>query len=202
METASTILRAWSSRRRDARPLAGVSYYLQEGEVMYEQGEPAVGVCRVLEGGIRLCRESEDAQEVIFDLVLPGQHFCTEFLLGEKTDGRAVAQVYTALEVVDLQLPQHGGRKSADELVAVMTALKIAVEARRRRLRSIKMLALTGNATSRIRFFASWCPPSILERMGSEMLAAFVGCSRRMVSRIRLNDPKLDAKLKPKKRRV
>ncbi|HEY4514330.1 MAG TPA: cyclic nucleotide-binding domain-containing protein [Candidatus Paceibacterota bacterium] len=213
METPSSIQLAWSLRDRNAPVIAGIVYHLQKGEVMYEEGSAAEGVFQVITGAIRLCRVVGPKKQVIFDLVLPGEHFGVESLLGEKTDYQAIAQVATTVVRIGLRLPREkktskrrlpkkkktSKRMSREVWAAMLTALQIAVEARRRRERSIRTLVLTGDLIKQVTFLASWCPDDVLKSIGSEMLADFHGCSREMISRVRGAHPKLSKKFRTTK---
>ena len=202
METPSSIQRAWSLRDRNAPVIAGIVYHLQKGEVMYEEGSAAEGVFQVITGAIRLCRVVGPKKQVIFDLVLPGEHFGVESLLGEKTDYQAIAQVATTVVRIGLRLQRKkktSKRMSREVWAAMLTALQIAVEARRRRERSIRTLVLTGDLIKQVTFLASWCPDDVLKSIGSEMLADFHGCSREMISRVRGAHPKLSKKFRTTK---
>ena len=202
METPSSIQLAWSLRDRNAPVIAGIVYHLQKGEVMYEEGSAAEGVFQVITGAIRLCRVVGPKKQVIFDLVLPGEHFGVESLLGEKTDYQAIAQVATTVVRIGLRLQRKkktSKRMSREVWAAMLTALQIAVEARRRRERSIRTLVLTGDLIKQVTFLASWCPDDVLKSIGSEMLADFLGCSREMISRVRGAHPKLSKKFRTTK---
>ena len=202
METPSSIQLAWSLRDRNAPVIAGIVYHLQKGEVMYEEGSAAEGVFQVITGAIRLCRVVGPKKQVIFDLVLPGEHFGVESLLGEKTDYQAIAQVATTVVRIGLRLQRKkktSKRMSREVWAAMLTALQIAVEARRRRERSIRTLVLTGDLIKQVTFLASWCPDDVLKSIGSEMLADFLGCSREMISRGRGAHPKLSKKFRTTK---
>jgi len=179
---AKRALLAWS--RRDGPPVSGITYCLKKGEVMYEPGSAPEGVFRVVTGGIRLGQVHNWSKEVVIDLVLPGEHFCHEFLLGEQADYRAVAQVGTTFEVVDIQSLLFDG-------------LRIAGEAEERRLRHIEMLM--GTVCERMEILTGRYPDDVLKSIGSEMLADFLGCSRERVSSVRRTHPKLSKKFRTTK---
>jgi CRP/FNR family transcriptional regulator, cyclic AMP receptor protein len=188
-----------SGRKGAPTGLFGVQEFLDSGgvarkivryrrlEKIYSQGEPAIKVMYIQEGGVKLSVLSAGGKEAVVALLGPGDFFGEGCLAGFSFRmGTATAILAAAILVIEkneMMRVLHQENNLSDRFIAYLLTRNIRVEAdlvdqlfnsiEKRLARTLLLLARFGKEEQ---------PEKMLPKVSQEMLAAMIGTTRSRVN--------------------
>ncbi|MHB8502591.1 MAG: Crp/Fnr family transcriptional regulator [Candidatus Acidiferrales bacterium] len=160
---------------------------LQGKETVFAQGEPAMNVLYIQEGGVKLTVVNETGKEAVVAILGPGDFFGEGCLAGQPTcTATATTIAATTLLVIEkneMIRALHEEHEFSDRFIAYILARNIRVEedlidqlfnsSEKRLARTLLLLA---------RYGARGQPQNVLPKVSQEMLAEMIGTTRSRVN--------------------
>jgi len=156
-------------------------------DTLFAQGDPAMNVLYIQEGGVKLSVVNETGREAVVAVLGPGDFFGEGCLAGQSICmATATAIAPTTLLVIEkseMIRVLHGEHAFSDRFITYMLARNIRVEAdlidqlfnssEKRLARTLLLLA---------RYGAPGLPQKVLPKVSQEMLAGMIGTTRSRVN--------------------
>jgi CRP/FNR family transcriptional regulator, cyclic AMP receptor protein len=169
---------------------AGVARKIKEfkkAEVIYAQGDPAVSVMHIREGGVKLSVVSATGKEAVVAILGPGDFFGEGCLAGQSVRMGTASAITSAtvlvIEEKEMFRVLHEQHALSDRFISFMLARNIRIEedlvdqlfnsSEKRLARTLLLLARYGKDDR---------PHGVLLKVSQEMLAEMIGTTRSRVN--------------------
>ena len=158
----------------------------QKGAIIVTSGDQSDAVYFILKGDLKICVAGEDGKEVILNVIGAGESFGElAVLTGEPRSADVISKTPCELMIIDKADYLHAVRSDPDLAIAALEYHARMVHGLTEKVSSLAMVDVFGRVAALLKNNASDTEAgNVIEGMTHQDIAAVVGASREMVSKI------------------